>query len=82
MSQAKRKHSPAFLTTTRSLNNDERRWAWERRKQDKADNHRAEMDYLAIYIVGFIVAALAMIYVMAFPPCFWIFSRHGIECLN
>lgn len=82
MRQANRKHTPAFLTTTRSLNNDERRWAWERRKRDKADNAKAENDYLGICIVGFIVATLAMLYVMAFPPCFWVFSRHGIQCLN
>jgi len=80
--QAKRKHTPAFLTTTRPLNNDERRWAWERRKRNKADDADADNDYLAICAVGFIIAVLAMIYVMAFPPCFWIFSRHGIQCLN
>lgn len=80
--QAKRKHSPAFLTTTRPLTNDERLWDYERRKRDHADKQADDMRYLGVWSVIFILAVIAGFYVMLFPPCLWIWSGNGIECIN
>jgi hypothetical protein len=80
--QAKAKHSPEFLTTVRPLNNDERRWEWERRKRNRADRKADDMRYLAVWLIAFVIGAAGLFCLMAFPPCLWIWSAEGIHCIN
>ena len=79
--QATNKHTAPFLTTTRTLTNNERLWQWQRRKQDKQDRQADDQLYLGWCIVAGALGACILGFIQFLAPCLLVWTSAGIHCL-
>lgn len=77
--QATHKQTPPFLATIRTLTNDERLWAWERRKQNHDDCEADDQRYLGA-LLTVIAIGLAIAIGQLFMPCLVVWTSAGVQC--
>lgn len=82
--QATKRNSAPFLTTTRTLNNSERLFQWERRKQKKKDTTNDDQLFLFVWIASILIVGMTFLYMALAEPrdCIWIWGSNGIECIK
>lgn len=78
--QATKRNTPPFLATTQTMTNEQRLWAWERRKRDHDDIEADDQRYLGAWIV-MILIGLALTVGQFLIPCLWVWGGNGIQCL-
>ncbi len=80
--QATRNNTPPFLTTTRTLNNVERKAQWERRKDAIEDVKSDDRRYLVVLVTMAILGAIAAVSLaLTIEPdgCLWVWNHNGIN---
>ena len=82
MTQTTHKHTAPFLTTVQTLTNTERLAQWERRKQQRTDEHEDDLRYLGAWLVSTAIISGGLFFLAHWlMPCLVVWTSAGIHCL-